>query len=316
MPEPVFGVVLLNWNGIADTEVALDSLLAASPRPDHVVVVDNGSHDDSIERLQQWLTRNAAVIAAGAPVGGERPREPWLTVIAEAENHGFARGNNIGLTQLAESTQATHFLLLNNDATVAPDYFARMTDALRDFPDAGLLGCVIYYHPDRDRIWFGGGYEVPYRALMLHRYELPEQQTPHPTAFVTGCAMLISRPLYDARGGLAECYTPVYWEDTEYSFRARNSGWRVMLVPAARVYHKVGATVGSEKTTPKVVFWQNRHRGYYVRRNYKGIDRVMAIAYLIVTKPGRSIVELLRGRPRMGSAIFRGFVHGLIDDVA
>ncbi|MEO8945012.1 MAG: glycosyltransferase family 2 protein [Gemmatimonadaceae bacterium] len=316
MPEPVFGVVLLNWNGIADTEAALDSLLAASPRPDHVVVVDNGSHDDSIERLQQWLTRNAAVIAAGAPVGGERPREPWLTVIAEAENHGFARGNNIGLTQLAASTHATHFLLLNNDATVAPDYFARMTDALRDFPGAGLLGCVIYHHPDRDSIWFGGGYEVPYRALMLHRYELPEQQTPHPTVFVTGCAMLIARPLYDARGGLAECYTPVYWEDTEYSFRARNSGWRVMLVPAARVYHKVGATVGSEKTTPKVVFWQNRHRGYYVRRNYKGIDRVMAIAYLIVTKPGRSLVELLRGRPRMGSAIFRGFVHGLIDDVA
>jgi hypothetical protein len=149
---------------------------------------------------------------------------------------------------------------------------------------------------------------------MLHRYERPEHESPHATVFVTGCAMLISRALYDAHGGLAECYTPIYWEDTEYSFRARKEGWRVMLVPAARVYHKVGATVGSEKTTPRVVFWQNRHRGYYVRRNYRGVDRVVAIMYLIVTKPARSLVELLRGRPSMGSAIFRGFVHGLIDD--
>ena len=309
MRDPSYGVVLLNWNGYADTEAALESLLAAAPRPDHVVVVDNGSHDDSVRRLNAWRDQNE-------PHDDSNTRGRWLTIIAEPENRGFASGNNIGLDRLATSTNVSHFLLLNNDATVAPDYFARMTDAIGQHPDAALLGCTIYYHPDRDRVWFGGGYEIPYRALVLHRYELPADPTPHQTPFVTGCAMMISRTLYDACGGLAECYTPIYWEDTEYSFRARNEGWRVMLVPAARVYHKVSASMGGEKTTPRAAFLQNRHRAYYVRRNYRGLDRVTALTYLVMTKPARSFVELLRGRPAMGSAIFRGFLHGLTDDPA
>ncbi|MEO6866250.1 MAG: glycosyltransferase family 2 protein [Gemmatimonadaceae bacterium] len=303
MSDPSYGVVLLNWNGFADTECALDSLLAADPRPARVIVVDNGSADDSLARLDEWLSRNDV---AGAP--------PWVSVIAEKANRGYAGGNNLGLARLATTGDVTHFLLLNNDATVAPDYFARMSDAIRSFPDSALLGCAIYYHPEREKVWFAGGYEVPYRALMLHNYKLPASLEPQTTPFVTGCAMVISRALYDAQGGLAECYYPIYWEDTEYSFRARNNGWRVMLVPSARVFHKVGASVGGEDITPQVAFWQNRHRGYYVRRNYRGADRAAAIGYLIATKPARAIVELIRGRPAMGSAIFRGFLHGLVDN--
>lgn len=305
MPDVTYGVVLLNWNGYTDTEAALESLLAADPRPDRVVVVDNGSADDSLARLRTWISRNDPTLDA-----------PWVSLVAESQNRGFACGNNIGLARLSATTDVTHFVLLNNDAMVAPDYFARISEAIHEYPDAALLGCTIYYHPARDRVWFGGGYEIPYRALMLHRYEPPKNPLPHTTAFVTGCAMVISRELYDARGGLAECYTPIYWEDTEYSFRARNDGWRVMLVPSASVFHRVSASMGGEKTTPRAAFWQNRNRGYYVRRNYRGADRAIALAYLIATKPARALVELIRGRPAMGSAIFRGFMHGLLDKTA
>ncbi|MEO7217233.1 MAG: glycosyltransferase family 2 protein, partial [Gemmatimonadaceae bacterium] len=298
MHEPSYGVVLLNWNGYDDTEAALESLLAATPRPDHVVVVDNGSHDGSVAKLGRWVGENQPLTDDGSDM-------PWVTVVAERENRGFAMGNNIGLAQLSDRTDVSHFLLLNNDATVAPDYFEEMNEAIRAYPDSALLGCAIFYHPDRDKVWFGGGYELPYRALVLHRYELPVDTTPQRTPFVTGCAMLISRELYAAVGGLAECYTPIYWEDTEYSFRARKGGWRVMLVPTAHVYHKVSASMGGEKTTPRAAFFQNRHRAYYVRRNYRGLDRALALTYLVVTKPGRSVAEVLRGHPAMGSAIFR-----------
>ena len=300
MSEPTFGVVLLNWNGCEDTEAALQSLLVATPRPSRVVVVDNGSADESVPRLRAWISENAP------DTDGER----WATLIEEPVNHGFSGGNNIGLAFLAR-TEVSHFLLLNNDATVAPDYFARIADAIRAHPDAALIGCVIHYHPDRDRIWFAGGREIPFRALMLHVYELPQSMEPQDTPFVTGCAMVISRALYDANGGLAECYNPIYWEDTDYSAQARANGWQVMLVPRARVFHKVGASVGGERITPRVAYWQNRNRGYYVRRNYHGFDRIAALVYLVMTKPARALVELLRGRPAMSSAILRGFARGL-----
>ena len=304
MPDPSFGVVLVNWNGCDDTERALDSLHSARPRPAHVVVVDNGSADDSVARLEAWGKAHETDSAS---------TEPWLRVIAEPQNRGFAGGNNIGLSVL-DRLAVTHFLLLNNDAMVAEDYFAQISDALREHPDAALVGCAIYYHPDRDRVWFAGGREVPYRALMLHRYELPSSLEPTDTPFVTGCAMLISRELYEAEGGLAECYNPIYWEDTDYSHRARTRGWRVMLVPRAKVFHRVGSSFGGEKITPPVAFWQNRNRGYYVRRNYRGLDRVAAITYLVATKPAKALIELLQGRPAMAGAIIRGFAQGLTAD--
>lgn len=314
MPEPTFGVVLINWNGCDDTIVALESLLVAEPRPMWVVVVDNGSHDDSTARLAAWGRDRAPSFTSVIGTNTDASEgAPWLLLVAAGENLGFSGGNNVGLAYLARRTAATHFLLLNNDARVAPDYFSRMRTALAQSPDAGLMGCLIFHDPERERVWYAGAYEVPYRALLLHHDHVPEDETPRPTAFVTGCAMVIARHVYEMLGGLAECFNPIYWEDSDYSFRVRRAGWPVLFAPAARVYHRVSATGGGERPTPRVVYWQNRNRVFFVRRNYRGVQRLVALSYLIVTKPARALVEGIRGRGAMGSAILRGFVRGLLD---
>jgi len=309
---PTFGVALLNWNGFDDTAAALESLRRAEPKPAHVIVVDNGSQDDSLARLREWAT-NAAVswdLQHTESAFDDGPL-PWLRIIDANVNRGFAAGNNLALEQFAKRTDTTHFLLLNNDATVAPDYFGRLLDALHRVPNAGLLGSAIYHEPERSKVWYAGGREIPARALVLHRTEMPTEDTPQPTTFVTGCAMLIARSVYERLGGLATCYTPIYWEDTDYSRQAVDAGIPVYWAPGAKVYHKIGSSVGGEKVTPRVAYWQLRHRGYYVRRNYRARDRALALAYLCVTKPGRAFVELIRGEREMASAIVRGFVDGV-----
>ena len=312
MPETRFGVVLINWNGANDTVAALDSLLAAEPRPDHVVIVDNGSTDDSIARLRQWAGVNAPGWTRTAPGGMSINEEAgWFTLITAERNLGFSGGNNVGLGVLAEHTDASHFLLLNNDAMVAPDYFAQLARAIEDLPGVGLLGALIYRHPERNDIWFAGAIETPWRALIQHRTDAPEVQTPYPTTYVTGCAMVISRDLYSSEGGLAEVYNPIYWEDADYSRRACARGWQAAIVPRAHVYHRVGASGAGETFTPRTALAQNRNRAIYVRRNYRGLDRVMALGYLIATKPARALVELARGRGPIGVAIFRGFWQGM-----
>lgn len=314
MPEPAFGVVLVNWNGAPDTIAALESLRATADGARHVVIVDNGSAPESVGALRAWADANAPGWAE-VPLG-ERTSAlaPWLTLITAGRNLGFSGANNVGLTYLA-ATHDTHFLLLNNDAMVAPDYFVELRAMLAREPDAALVGPLILRHPERDQIWFAGGYEVPYRALMLHRMTLIDTERPHATEFVTGCAMLISRPLYEAQGGLADVFNPIYWEDTDYSSRARAAGWKVMMAPRARVYHRVGATSGGDALTPRTAFLQNRNRGFYVRRNYRGRNRAVAIAYLIATKPARALLEVLRGRPALGIATLRGFARGVFGPV-
>lgn len=309
------GVVILNWNGYDDTAAALMSLMTAAPRPEYVVVVDNGSHDNSVVRLKNWAYDTGLSVdvrpSSEAHLIG---RDVWLRILCAGENRGFAGGNNVGLAHLASDTFTTHFLLLNNDALVAADYFDRLRDAVHDAPDVGLMGSVIYHYPETDQVWYAGGYEDRVRGVALHRYTVPVGSTPQVTEWITGCAMLISRELYDEIGGLAECYYPIYCEDSDYSFQARLTGRPVLIAPRAHVYHKVGGTVGVGNIVPRVAYWQNRHRVFYVRRNYVGFDRARALTYLIVAKPTRALIDVLRGRVDMAAAIVRGLYHGLRDD--
>jgi GT2 family glycosyltransferase len=241
----------------------------------------------------------------------------WLTVIRANDNRGFAPGNNIGIRFLLDETACTHILLLNNDATVAPDFFGALRDALKVVPEAGLVTGTIYEdHGDRSTVWYAGGTETPYRALTAHLHEVPNDSRPVPTEFVCGCAMLISRRVFETVGTLAECYSPFYGEDAEYSLRVREAGFPLIYAPRAVVYHMVGATLGPANKSPLVTYCQIRHRVFFVRRNYRGWKRIVAMSYLVATKPGRALFETLKGNPRIGAAILRGFANGLVSPAA
>ena len=288
------GVVVLNYNGWEDTLECLESLAGAAPGPDRVVVVDNSSTDGSLDHIRAW---------------GRRHDLP-LTTIAAERNLGFAGGSNLGLAELVRDRSLTHFLLLNNDATVEPDFFAELARAVHQRPDAGLVTCTIFVAGTR-QVWAAGGRILPARALAVHDHELPVDDHPVPTEFATGCALLVSRAAYRTLGPLPECYFPLYMEDVEFSFRAGQRGLPVLYAPRAKAHHKVGATVGPPRLSPLITFCQNRHRGFFVRRNLRGWHRILALGYLGFTKPGRALLELVSGRPRIALAVIRGTVAGL-----
>ena len=315
-----FGVAVLSWNQPKLTIDCLNSLLSAKPGPSHVVVVDNGSRDDSLQKMLGW-SGNTGVryqVLSIDTTDGPAPKTPsaWLTIIASSTNRGFAGGNNVALRYLQQWTPVTHFLLLNNDATVAPDFFAQMKRALHANPDAGLLTGTILEDEPGNKVWYAGAKETRLRALISHTFEIPSSDEAIPTPFISGCAMLISRPVLESIGPLAECYDPAYWEDAEYSARARASSFPVLYAPRAIVRHKVGASAGRLFVSAPTTFWQNRYRAFYVRRNYHGWIKGAALAYLVVTKPARALVETLRGRPRIGWAILRGVTTGLFSPAA
>lgn len=313
-----FGVVVINWNNAGDTMKCVETLEAAEPAPDHVVVVDNGSTDDSVARLEAWADEHWIWRLSSGTAGKRegKPGTPWLIIARAGDNRGFAGGNNVGLAYLQQRTAVSHFLLLNNDATIAPDFFGHIARAIRHHPRAGLLTGTIFEDPERDRVWYAGGVETPLRALMQHKHAVPDSPEPASTDFVSGCAMVISRALLESIGPLAEVYYPAYWEDGEYSFRAREAGFPVLYAPRAIVYHKVGATVKAADLALTLHECKNRLRVFYVRRNYHGLKKGAALGYLAVTKPGRALLETLKGRPRTGWAILSGTFSGFVSPQA
>jgi GT2 family glycosyltransferase len=236
-------------------------------------------------------------------------------VIESDRNRGFSGGNNLGTDYLLRNTDATHWLLLNNDATVKEDFFAHIAGVVQATPSAGLITGTIYNDPERDRVWYAGGREIPYRALVEHVREVPCDGRPRATEFVTGCAMVLSSKLHEKIGSLPECYFPGYFEDAEYSRRARDAGFSLIYAPRATAYHKVGATADAAMESASILRVQMRHRVYYARRSFRGSERAIALAYLAITKPAEALVETLKGRPRLGWAVLGGTIEGFMNRV-
>ncbi|MDO8631036.1 MAG: glycosyltransferase family 2 protein, partial [Phycisphaerales bacterium] len=224
---------------------------------------------------------------------------------------GFSSNNNLGLRYFRDRTEASHVLLLNNDATVAEDFFDLLRRGVAAHPDGGLFTGTIYHDPARSRVWYAGGKINPLRALATHQDAAPTSPDPVQTAFVCGCAMLIERSILTAVGLLDECFDPAYCEDADYSLRVKAAGFGLIYVPRARIFHKVGGTIGSAFLSPIIAFSVSRNRALMVRRNYSGWRRAVGLAYLLVTKPGRALFEAVKGRPRIGWAIFQGTCVGL-----
>lgn len=296
--SPTFGVVVLNWNNADETMSCLSALTSASPPPERIAIVDNGSVDDSLSRIERWCASSA-----------DHNR---LQVIDAGANLGFAGGTNLGIERLMSDGDISHILLLNNDATVSPGFFADVESAIDQIGTDCVIGPTIFEDPQRSKVWYAGAVEIPARALVQHTLKLPKTALPRATDFISGCAMIISRAVIEKIGGLAECFFPAYFEDGDFCHRASRAGFPLIYAPKPVVYHKVGATVRAAKIDNSLEYSKNRLRVIYVRRNYTGARKLIALGYLAVTKPGRFLAEVATGNSRHGWAVLRGATSGFL----
>jgi GT2 family glycosyltransferase len=226
--SPLVYVVILNWDGHADTVECVRSCLKITYEPVRILVVDNGSSDGS-ERLL-------------------RSEFPEIEVIQTGANLGFAGGNNVGIRHALDHG-ADCVLLLNNDTLVDRDFITPLVDAAEADPDAGILGSKIYFHEPADVLWYAGANFSPSLGWGGHRgygqLDRGQFDQPGETDRPTGCAMMVTRRLCETAGLLREemfCYA----EDLDWGLRARKAGFKVLYVPASKVWHKVSRSTGGE----------------------------------------------------------------------
>ena len=210
--------VVLNWNGWRDTIPCLQSLAGQDYAALQVLVVDNASTDDSVERIREAV--------------------PAVELLQAAANRGFASGCNVG-TRVALERGADFIWLLNNDTIAPPDTLTKLVAAASD-PQTGVVGTVLRYahNPAGVQAWGGGsisrwiGYGTHFRG-------------PAPldaTSFLTFASVLLRRELLEAAGLLDEGFF-MYFEDSDMCFRARAAGWRLAVATDTAVLHKEGGSV-------------------------------------------------------------------------
>ena len=248
-------VITLNYNGKSDTLACLNSLRSVKKQDWEVssIVVDNASTDRALPAIKSEF--------------------PEVTVLANKENLGFAGGNNVGVRH-ALKDGADFLFLLNNDTVVSPTALIELVTAALAEKKGGIFGPKIYFakgaetHPERYKpgelgkvIWYAGGRLDWDNVLAFHRgvdeVDVGQYDESVKTAFVSGCAMLVRREVFETVG-LFDSRLYLYYEDVDLSVRARKKGYEVLYVPSSRIWHKNAGSSGGTGSDLHV---------YYMTRN-------------------------------------------------
>jgi GT2 family glycosyltransferase len=218
-------VIVLNWNNYAGTKNCLESLQQTTYSNLKIIVVDNGSIDGSSQQLQTEF--------------------PDITFIYNDKNLGFARGVNVGIKHAIAEPCCAYVLLLNNDATLLPNFVREAIVAAESNMSIGVLGGKMYQTPDSTKISYAGGYISRWTGGIVARglgqedhghFDIAEE-----TDFVIGALMLVKRRVLENVGLLPEEYF-FGCEDIDYCLAVKKAGFKLYFIPTLSAYHLGGGS--------------------------------------------------------------------------
>lgn len=253
-------VIIVNYNVKYFLEQALFSLRKASQGMEvEYIVIDNASSDNSVEYIESNF--------------------PWVNVIANRENFGFARANNQGL----EKARGRYLLVVNPDTVVGEDTLKTLIDYMDFHPEIGAIGPKII---DREGLFELGsrrGFPTPFVAFskitglaalfpqsrLFAKYNLTylDPDTACEIDALSGCFMLVRREVFEQLGGFDEGFF-LYGEDLDWCFRIKKAGWKIYYLPQVEVIHYKGESTLRSTIDARRAFFDAMHR--FVKKHYSG----------------------------------------------
>jgi GT2 family glycosyltransferase len=241
-------VIILNWNGKKDTLECLASVKKINYPNYEIVLVDNGSVDDSVDAISKQY--------------------PDMTLLQTGENLGYAGGNNVGISWALDH-EADYILLLNNDTIVSTDLLSAFINAANLLPSGSILGAKIYYYDNPDMLWFAGGCWQAEKNGFEHigygQLDSIEFSNTAQVDYITGCALFADAATFQDVGLLDEDFFLTY-EETDWCYRAKTKGHKCIVVPEAKLWHKVSSSFGGSDS-PLVNYFMVRNKLLWAKKH-------------------------------------------------
>jgi GT2 family glycosyltransferase len=294
MNFPKVGIIILNWNGWIDTIECLESLYQITYPNYEVIIVDNDSTNESIEKIKEYckgrieieskfveyksINKPIEVIEYWREEVGESEEKEYfpsnknLIIIKNEKNYGFPEGCNIGM-RYSLSMGADYLLLLNNDTVVATDFLSELVEVAQADPFIGIVGSKIYYYYQPNVIQAVGGRIVWWTGLLEtygNEEDVGQYNEVAERDFVYATSLLIKKDVVKKISFM----DPFFFfgvEEYDYCNRAKKAGFKVLYVPKSKIWHKGGAS--RVKVTEKSETWDLllKHGGFL---NYKYVYRL------------------------------------------
>lgn len=295
--EPSLAIIIVNWNGYDDTILSLNSLRNLTYKNYEVIVVDNGSEDDSGDRLKLDFDE--------------------ITLLKNSENLGFTGGNNRGLEYALEK-DFDLVMLLNNDTVVTPNFVQPLVTAISK-PEIGAVQPKILFNKEREVIWNVGSHFNYFWFYPKTRgggkVDKGQYDRLMSIPWVTGCCFLISTSLIREIGLLDDQFF-IYYEDTDWSLRIRRQSLDLLVVPDSLIYHEVGSSHkkrssdGEGNLSPFAHYVTIRNHIFLLRKHHSVWNLPSGLIYQILKLIAYLAYFTLKGRPKKRRATLKGFWDG------
>jgi GT2 family glycosyltransferase len=256
--KTVFSVIVVNWEGENIIRECLNSIICQEYANLEIIVVDNGSSDNSINILEAEYHAN-------------------ITLVKLDKNYGFAKANNIGLSYC----KGDYVFLLNNDAVLQGSFFHHINEVILAGPSSkiGMIVPTILNYYNRHiidsiglSIYLDGVGRGRYRGRDINSVDVSATQVMCPS----GCAGIYNMDMVKVIGLFDETFY-MYCEDLDLGLRARLSGWDCVFCKNAVVHHKYSYSAGMYST--RKLYYVERNRIYVLLKNFPAIIAVLSIFF-------------------------------------
>ena len=283
--EIKFSIITINYNGLSDTCALIDSLPMGDDM--EIIVVDNASHADEATLIEQ--------------------RYPQVKLIRSDRNIGFAGGNNLGI----RAARGKYLFFLNNDTVMEGTdeekrlALRQLAARLESSASIGMVCPKIRFFHDGRRIQYAGftpltSITLRNRSIGYGETDLGQYDTPHPTPYAHGAAMMAKREAVEKAGLMPECYF-LYYEEIDWSMMLQRAGYEIWYDPACTIFHKESQTTG--QASPLKQYYNTRNRLLLAKRNKHFPTKQLSEVYQIAIVGVRDVLRhLLHRQPAMAKA--------------
>ncbi|HOI32688.1 MAG: glycosyltransferase family 2 protein [Bacteroidales bacterium] len=281
---PFVSIITVNYNQSGVTLEFLESLKSCTYPNFEVWVVDNASPSDNPDRIKKCF--------------------PEVNLIKTEKNLGFAGGNNVAV----KKANGDYLLFINNDTEIEPGFLQPMVQLLEENPEIGMVSPKIHYFHTQNTFQYAGFTPINRITIRNHAIgfgELDKGQYDHTiqTGSIFGAAMLVPRKVIDEAGMMDEIFF-LYYEEHDWAARIERAGYKLYFDGRSLVKHK--ESISTIKDSPFQIFYLNRGRILYARRNNKGMMKLISLLFLyLISMPKIMLVFALKGKKDLSKAVFK-----------
>lgn len=325
--EPKISIIILNWNGWQDTIECLESVYEIDYSNYDVIIVDNGSKDNSIYKIHEYCmgnlkvksnffgykTHNKQIEIVEIDEKGLKANLDYkirnldsnrkIFIIKNDKNYGFAKGNNIGINFSINNLNPDYILLLNNDTVVNDDFLKELIKCFKNHQNIAAIQPSIFFYDQKEKIQsIGGTLNIitgKESDIIDTKEDLVECDR------LIGASMLIKRSALEKIGLIDERYF-LYMEETDWCYRAKKANYSLKGCKKSKIWHKMQKSLGSGNTI--LDYYWTRNMILFYRKNSKRYLPTFIVFFSI--RILKQIFFLILNRKST-----KGIIYGLFDGI-